>query len=393
MRLLDTYALHCGAKIDKPYIYESYFPLPFQKYITFQAETPYESRNYSYWQDVIDMIVPILSNHGIVVLQTGLSKESGFQRLVDIRGQTSIHQLAYLIGRSMLHFGPDSFGVHLASHFDIPIVSLYSISMPEVAGPHFGDKSKHTLFKGYERVGNKKPSYSQKEQPKSIDTIKPEEIANAIFKHLNLEERIPFQTIMSGEGYSHRMRREIIPDSHNVMQFPEQPIEIRADLFFDEALLAHHLNYWKKGILITDKALPLPLLKQFKPHITLISYEITENDDPVFVKALAELGIPIVLVSKLSEEQLQAKKIKYYEFGTINRIPPPNQAKLDLLKPMVGLLYYRSCKLVASKGKIYASHADREADVPLNSDVEYHKVIDSQAFWQDLEFCTFIKKI
>jgi parallel beta-helix repeat protein len=47
MRLLDTYATNTGSKIDKPFIYTKYFPLPPQTYITIQGQTPYDSRNYS----------------------------------------------------------------------------------------------------------------------------------------------------------------------------------------------------------------------------------------------------------------------------------------------------------------------------------------------------------
>ncbi len=393
MRLLDTYALYCGAKIDKPFIYESYFPLPFEKYVTFQAETPYDSRNYSYWQDVLDMVIPILAKYNIKVLQTGLPKESAYQRLIDIRGQTNIHQLAYLLRGSSLHFGPDSFGVHLASHYDIPIVSLYSISMPEVAGPHFGDSSKHTLFKAYERVGNKKPSYSQSESPKSINKVKPEEIANSIFGHLGLTDKIPFETVYMGERYSNKIIRELIPNSEHVLPFPDQPIEIRADLFFDEKLFAHHLGYWKKAVVVTDKPLPINMLRHFKQNITLVSYIVKENDDPVFAQQVVELGIPFVLVSKMTDEQLQSKKIKYYEFGVINKISLPKAEEIEKLRPLLGTLYYRSSKLIASNGKIYASHADCEADLPLTTDVEYHKVIDSPSFWQDFDFFAFVNKI
>ena len=35
MHLVEQYALACGAKIDKPYIYEKFAPLPFNNYITF----------------------------------------------------------------------------------------------------------------------------------------------------------------------------------------------------------------------------------------------------------------------------------------------------------------------------------------------------------------------
>ena len=59
MHLLETYSLNCGAKIDRPFIYESYFPNPIENYILIQTETQFDSRNYSFWQDVIDIVFPI----------------------------------------------------------------------------------------------------------------------------------------------------------------------------------------------------------------------------------------------------------------------------------------------------------------------------------------------
>ena len=145
MRLLDTYATNTGSKIDKPFIYTKFFPLPLEKYITFQAQTPYDSRNYSYWQEVIGLIHAPLLKENIHILQVGIKDEKVFNGTINIVGQTTLNQLAYVIENGILHFGADSLSVHLASYFDKPILSIYSISNPNVAGPHFGDKDKHIL--------------------------------------------------------------------------------------------------------------------------------------------------------------------------------------------------------------------------------------------------------
>ena len=393
MRILDAYALNCGAKIGKPFIYESHFPLPFGKYVTFQAQTPMDSRNYAYWQDVIDMVNPILKQMDITLLQIGLPNEIGYQRVADLRGQTNFHQLAYILHRSMLHFGPDSFGVHLSSAFDTPIVALYSCSMTEVAGPHFGSKEKQILFKGYERVGNKKASCSPQENPKSINAIKPEEIAHAIFRLLGIDVKLPFETVFTGNRYSSQIIRELVPNSAHLMPMPEQPIELRFDRFFDEKLMVHHLNYWQKAIVVTDKPLPVELLKSFKSHVAAVAYHIPIDDSPEFAKQVVQAGLPLVLLSRLSPEELQEKKIKYYEFGMINRLPEPDPIKVEELRKDISNLYFRSCKLVASQGNVFGSFADLEKERPLQNDFEYRRVTDSPMFWRDLDFYTIVKKI
>ena len=60
MHLIERYASACGVKISRPYIYDKYFPLPFDKYITFQPYSKYDSKNYDYWDEVILLILPYL---------------------------------------------------------------------------------------------------------------------------------------------------------------------------------------------------------------------------------------------------------------------------------------------------------------------------------------------
>ena len=173
------------------------------------------------------------------------------------------------------------------------------------------------------------------------------------------------------------------------MPFPEHPIDIRADIYYNEEMMVYHLNYWKKAIITTDKPLPIQMLKNFKSHISAVTYEIKDDDDSEFVKQVVELGISLALISYLPEESLQKKKIKYYEFGLINKIKEPDLETIKLLKSNLETLCYRSCKVIAANGKIYSSHANRVADIFQQSDFEYKKAIDSPLLWKDLDFCTF----
>lgn len=71
MHLLEQYALTCGVKIDKPTIYESFYPINSNKYICFHPTSKYDSKVYDYWQIVLDLILPVLRNHKIDVVQIG----------------------------------------------------------------------------------------------------------------------------------------------------------------------------------------------------------------------------------------------------------------------------------------------------------------------------------
>lgn len=391
MKLLDVYSLTSGSKIDKPFIYESYFPLPFEKYVTFQAQTKFDSKDYSYWQDVINLVFPLLEKNNIKIIQVGNPNEWVYQYTIDLRGRTNLNQLAYVLNRAILHFGSDSLGTHLASNANIPLVSLYSASSSSISGPHFGDKNKQIIFDAFLRAKNGKPSYSSNENPKSINLIKPEEIANAILKLLNIDFKIPFETIHIGEKYSNRIIREFIPNNVIQLPNPEFPLEIRMDLEFNEEILSKQLSL-SKALIITKKRINKNILVNFKSNIVAVCYEITENDEPKFVEDLKTLGLGIYLISYLDNDTINNKKINYYEFGVINQIKNESESKVASLKEEVDKLYYKCNKIMFSDSKVYMGNLGRVSNQEIKDDFTYYKVIDSPEFWKDLQFLTVIKK-
>jgi len=375
MRLLDTYATNTGSKIDKPFIYTKYFPLPLKPYITIQNQTPYDSRNYSYWQEVINLIQPFLSKADIYIVQVGTKDEKQLGGVINLLGQTNINQLAYLIQNSKLHFGADSLCVHLASSFDIPIVSLYSISNPNVAGPHFGNKDKHILLKGYERIGNKKPSYSQVETPKSIDTIKPEEIAEGVLKLLNIEFPKMPETVFIGQDFNLKSF-EIIPDQ--VLDLSSIQVEnpiIRLDYCFNEEALVSILSQ-RKSIIFTNKPIKKDIIEKHKRNINQLIYIIEENNSVNFVKLLKSNSISYTLLSFLPEEILNKFKIDYMDYNLI--VNRKHKTKEETKISNVDNLYYNSSRtLYSSKGKSVSKYDW------LNGSGS--KVVDDIEFWKEAD--------
>lgn len=375
MRLLDTYATNTGSKIDRPFIYTKYFPFPEKDFITIQSQTPYDSRNYSYWQEFINLIQPVLLKNNINIVQVGTKDEKPLNGVINLLGQTSINQLAYIIQNSKLHVGADSLCVHLSSYFDIPIVSLYSISNPNVAGPHFGDKNKHILLKGYERIGNKKPSYSQIEMPKSIDTIKPEEIANSVFKLLKIETPKMPETIFIGQDFNIKSF-EIIPDGPLDLESIkiENPI-IRLDYYFNEEVLESILSK-RKSIIFTNKPIKKDIIKKYKENINQVIYIIEESNDLNFVKLLKSNSINYVLLSFLPDEILNKFKIDYMDYNLI--INKKHKTKEDTKILNINNLYYNSSRVIySSKGKSISKY-----DWINNTG---NKVVDDNEFWKEID--------
>jgi hypothetical protein len=375
MRLLDTYATNTGSKIDKPFIYTKFFPLPLDTYITLQSQTPYDSRNYSYWQEVVDILTPYLSKEKIHLVQVGNKDERPLNGAINLLGQTNINQLAYVVENSILHFGADSLCVHLASYFDKPIVSIYSISNPNVAGPHFGDKNKHILLKGYERVGNKKPSYSQVESPKYIDTIKPEEIAKSILKLLNIKYNDIPETVFFGTDFNVKSF-EIIPDE--ILDPSSIPVEnpiIRMDYYFNEKALEVIIST-KKSIVFTNKPIKKDIIEKYKHNINQLIYIIEEDNDVNFVKLLKNNSVNYVLLSFLPEEILNNFKLDYMDYNLI--VNRKHKTKEDTKIEDINNLYYKSCRtLFSSKGKFLSKYdwINRNGN----------KVVDHPDFWKEAD--------
>jgi len=373
MHLIERYASSCGVKIGKPYIYDSYFPISSEKFITFQ---PYSkpAKNYDYWQEVIDLIHPYLKENNIDILQIGAKDDRRLNHTIYLAGQTTISQAAFLIKRSILHFGADSFAVHIASGFNKKIVALYSNNNIENVKPYWSDPKDIKLISAISKTS--KPSYSLGENPKNINNIKPEEIAKSILDLLKIKNNIKQETLYFGQDYQNKTL-EIIPDKPiNPQSIPiDNPI-IRMDYFFNEEVLAFYLQF-KKCIIFTNRELNPNLILKFKQNIGQIIYFVEENNNPDFIKFLKNNGVPYALVSYLGEVQLNQYKLEYMDYGLILNKKISNKDMVKNLDLSGNLFYFSSRMIFSSEGQ-FLSKFDW-----INKNK--NKVIDNPEFWKEID--------
>ena len=176
MHLIEQYALATGAKIDKPSIETSFYPLPFERYIV--VENGYRglsSRIYGMWNDIILHIKPYLNKENIHIVQIGNKDSELIAGCFDLRGKTAIKQQAYLLKNSLLHCSTNDFLLDIASHFNTPVVGMYGNTYADIAKPYWGDKSKHIILESHRN--GKKPSFLADENPRTINLIKTEEVS------------------------------------------------------------------------------------------------------------------------------------------------------------------------------------------------------------------------
>lgn len=380
MHLIETYALNCGLKIDKPYVYEKYCPIPFDEYISFQPCSKYTSKSYDFWQEVVNQLVPILSQKNIHIIQIGGKDEKPIENCYHMQGKTTINQAAYIIKRGLLHFGADSFGVHVASSYDKPIVALYSNSRPENAGPYFNSKNNIKILEINKQ--DRKPSYSAEESPKTINEIDPISIANSILEFLDLQ-KINIKTFRVGEEYSRKLI-ESVPNSiiADISKLGVNSLIMRMDYEFNEEALREQLKRNNCSI-VTSKPISSEILKTYKSNIAQIIYNLDENHDLSFVKVLKSLGIPYVLSTDLSEEFVKSIKLDYMDYQQIIKVIKSKKEDIKNLKD-INNLYYNSNKITISNGQIYNSKAAYLKNIPFES--KPIKVIDIPEFWEEAKY-------
>lgn len=347
MHLLEQYALSCGVKIDKPIIYDSYFPIDVEKYICFHPVSKYDSKTYDNWQIVIDMIHPFLEREGIKILQIGAKNEKAYNHCTHLQGATTLNQVAYLIKNSMLNLGADSFSAHFASGYGKKIVALYSNNNINNVKPYWSNEEDCVLIEP-DRNGSK-PNYCEKESPKSINNIKPERIANAVLKLLRINNIISTETFFIGDKYSpSRKFLEIVPNGLvDPKPFNVDVFNVRMDLHFSQENLFKQSQISKVNI-ITDKAIDLNLIKSIKNNVMGVLYILKDEDDPDFVKRVIDLGISLQIASDLDNDKKKNKKINYMDIGAIGQIVKRDMSNFKGKK-------FKSSKCIISEGKIYPS--------------------------------------
>lgn len=91
-----------------------------EEFITIHAQSRQDPKDYDHIQDVVDRI------EGIKKVQIGGPSDMKLDGIdLDLRGQTSPQQLKSVLMQAKMHFGLDSFPMHVAMHVDTPSVILF----------------------------------------------------------------------------------------------------------------------------------------------------------------------------------------------------------------------------------------------------------------------------
>lgn len=381
MHIIDSYALNCGLKISEPYIYEKFTPIAHEKYIVLDILDKSDAKHYAYWQEVIFILNDYLLKNSIKIIQIADKDEAPLADTLFIP-DLSINQKAYVIKNSLLYVGVDSVYMHLASYYGVPAVALYSNSNPNNTGPYF-NKEKCVIIES----PKVKPSFSHNESPKTINKIRPEDIANNILKSLKIKSQIKRNTLFMGDSF-HASVSEMVPDQPVDIRPLNMPfINVRMDYFFNEKVLEEQLQLFKCAIL-TDKPININLLKKYKDNIVKIYFILSSETDFKYLDLLYKNNVEFNMVSFLEPDEINKLKIHTMDYGIIAEVSDSiNINKLNELKINKNLKF-RSNKLILANGKAYPSfyHYKKGINFSNNNLETMDFIYDDDLFAKDLDY-------
>lgn len=401
MHILEQYSLSCGLKIDKPYIFEKYFPIPFEKYIVVDTSSEFENQKYNYWAEVINFISPILQKENIKIVHFLNENEAFFKDSFSINSNilTTNHR-AFIIKNSLMYIGTNNFNIQLASSYDKKIVGIYSNIFPSHIGP-FWSKPENIklLLPDYK---NKKPSYFMGENPKIINTIKPEIISKAILDLFNINHDYYNRTLLIGDRYG-SLILEAYPDQiipPNV--FPNHMLNVRIDYKnditdSDYISILNNLQI-RPCTLVVDKKINLKPFLQFKERVTHIFYDVTNAVDIEFINEINSYGFKLILIfnkNNENEDIINQRKLEVIDF--IQNIEVINKNnKLDL--SINNKTFFKSSKIIFKDNKIFNSKAAALQNLSLEnlneiSEVNLSELINLNIFIEeDFEYSYIFEK-
>lgn len=380
MHEVESYAINLGLKIDKPEIYESYYPIGDFDYITLFLGENRDAPFYRHWQEVINIIFPILEKKNIKIIQCNSKLKQDFNNCINFKEGISPNKLSYIIRNSKLHLSENGLDLDIASMHDKKIIYLDALNGGVNRSPYWGEKNEFIYLNNSENESN-------------IDKIKPEKICKHVFNYLDIESKINFETVFIGENYQNK-NIQFIPDQKTDLQVPENSIIIvRMDKFFNEENLFYQMQR-HKCVIVTNKPINTKLLQTVRPNLHHVVYFIEEKDNPDFVDSIQQMGVSYMIVSYLPEELIQKKKINYLDNDVINIKQIPKQKDIEELKDLdINSLYYISNGPVLSNFKVFKSISDYENRVSVENPAMPSKIKENLDFWKDLSNFHIIKMI
>ena len=307
MHKLESFALSCGSKIERPHIEKSFFPVKHKKYICVSRSPLSQSKDYDYFDDVIFHIYPYLQRNNIEIIELGNSNKPPLFYTHNFKNLTRF-QTNYILSKCQLFFGNYNFDFNIASHYNKTTICPSNLDYEETFKPYWSEESNCKILMPASEL---KPSFSDQENPKTINLVMPETIACSILDSLKIDHNVSkIKTTYLGEEYKNQIM-DIVPGNHNLQPI-KGPVNIRMDKNFDLSFL-ERCHIFESINIVTDKVINVNYLNFLKEKISLISFFIdgkTKEDD---IKSFESIGKPLNLLCKNSKN-ISTIRLKFIDY-------------------------------------------------------------------------------
>ena len=373
--LVSCYARSMGVKVGKPILQPHFFPFLYKDYITIHTSDKCPSKNYSYWPEVVKILKLELVERGIKIVQLGTEVDPKIEGVDIFLNNLSFKQSSYILSNSKVHVGIDSSPVHISSALNRNTVSIYAHCYKEIAEPVW-NKDKAVIIESDR--GGKKPSFSNHEDPKEIDRIKPEQIAESVFKILNIRNPRSQKTIFIGKNYLDKLV-DIIPTLNpSDVNIVDSRVRVRMDLVHNEDILRNILHHCNGKIeILTRNPISRDILLGYRKNIDKVTYE-SDLFDSNFLNLLHTSGLNFEIIC-LSEENLSSERLKYfnYEINFSNRVKEA-QSLMKEYGGLKGKMKFDSSRIyIEGENKIPAL-SQNQNEIQFWIDARYFRIYEDQ---------------
>jgi hypothetical protein len=361
MNLLEKLSLSTGLKIESPFVYERFFPPPSKKYILIENNRREGLKPYASADELSAIIFPYLSQVDVEVIQFKINPTDIPIFRAKQLSKTPLQQLNNLIRYSELVITNNPYTCHVANQLSAKNIFLYQEDLYNLHIPKY-NKTTNIISKG-------------------IDCF-PELICREIIKHFNIQsELLRIEPIRKGLNYEDK-RIECIPD-FTLGEHPiaKQFLTIRADIHFSinniMNLIANNSCILKCKRLPDIKYLLNPKISK---NLHSIIFEVSSETTEEQLTELFSINKPVKLITN---DAKNLKKIRLKHADYIIEFED-RKKNLDILKSICNNeVYYKSSKVIMSKGKQYSSESNWLENIPMSKSFE--KIKPTQEFANELE--------
>lgn len=360
MNPLYKYSLDCGFTPSKPDISVSFFPMSIKNYII--IENCHTEKEYEHIDEISSYLTGVFKKNSIRIIQLKFSqKDKDIFNTLKYQG-LSLSQANFLIKNAKLILSNSRYTIDSSNALKTPALFLTNERSIEKENPYWYNTLSESLNSN---------EYA-------------ENICSKILKILKIDN--PFERIkpfFSGKSFGAKIL-EVVPNFNpEELSLKKENINLRADIehnndIINKFILSNSINLICKKIPdLSD--IPKEIIKS---NLIQINLEVTKKTKQSEINNAKKISNKVFLFCR-DENSIKKIRLKFIN-EEVSLEKNIEKKDLDICNELCDNTYYKSSKIIISKGKNYTSTAAMKQGKELNS-TTLEKAIDCKDFWAESE--------